>query len=306
MASELIGTIHQYINRCKDTIVEWCKDAAKTVCLPLTGGTINGNVTIKGETTVNDKLHAQGGIFRETTNGRQFQLFHPGIEDTETSLEAKANTGTNILNVDVGWNYANFDGALIGFRSADYPEAAGLLNLYTRTAEHTYALSLNNTGRITWSGPVPEVTDNSSHLATTAWVNNYMNQMANGTLGSTATGNARYIKFPNGKLICSGLLWNVYSGTRISFPVPFVGMEPHVVISRHWGGNNTNPEAGATWAVGSAPLQVYDTSTTVSSSNKTYTGFRVGVYTHNSTDMTQYINKQQTIYGMWIAFGEWK
>ena len=86
MASELIGTIHQYINRCKDTIVEWCKDAAKTVCLPLTGGTINGNVTIKGETTVNDKLHAQGGIFRETTNGRQFQLFHPGIEDTETSL----------------------------------------------------------------------------------------------------------------------------------------------------------------------------------------------------------------------------
>ena len=165
----ILSSVEQFLNNCKETITGWFSTWANTNIkgkyLPLTGGTLTGEVT------VNDKLNAENGIFRTTPNGRIFQIEH-GLEDTEEAIEAKEAAGTDVLNIDIGWNYANKDGALIGLRSEDAVDGPGMLNLYTRTSEKSYTLSLTNDGRIVWDGPVPENTENSGHLATTLWVNN--------------------------------------------------------------------------------------------------------------------------------------
>lgn len=165
----ILSSVEQFLNNCKETITGWFSTWANTNIkgkyLPLTGGTLTGEVT------VNDKLNAENGIFRVTDNGRVFQI-ETGVETSDEDIDAKETTGADILNIDVGWNYAKRDGALIGFRSEDFPSNPGGLDLYTRTSERSYTLSLTNDGRIVWNGPIPESTENSGHLATTAWVNN--------------------------------------------------------------------------------------------------------------------------------------
>ena len=291
MATELIGTIHQFRNNCKDTIVSWCKDAAKTVCLPLTGGTISGNVTVngttnlKGVTTVDSTLNAKSGIFRSTNDGGIIQTLAPGEAASDT-------VNGSIVNVDIGWKYSTSYGPVISFRSSKYVNNPGRLDLHTRTPDHTYILSLLNDGKILWDGPTPANTDSTNHLATTRWVQNVL---ANMTKGYNTSNGTRYIKFPNGLMICAGYAANVTAGTIVNFPVAFKNM-PDVVATRHWGGTG-DASVGASSVVGSVPVHVYSTTTA---------SFRIGVHTNTSADATAYLGGNYTIYAMWVAVGEWK
>ena len=289
--AELVGSIHQFLNNCKETIVSWCKDAAKTVCLPLTGGTISGNVTVngttnlKGVTTVDSTLNAKSGIFRSTNDGGIIQTLAPGEAASDT-------VNGSIVNVDIGWKYSTSYGPVISFRSSKYVNNPGRLDLHTRTPDHTYILSLLNDGKILWDGPTPANTDSTNHLATTRWVQNVLANMTKSYNSSTSL---RYVKFPNGTMICAGYAGNVKAGSVITYPVAFKN-PPVVLACRHWGGNG-DASVGATSTAGSAPVQVYNTIAT---------SFRIGVHTASSADTSTYTSGTTTICAMWIAFGEWK
>ena len=134
--------------------------------------------------------------------------------------------------------------------------------------------------------------DNSNKIATTAWVNQVL---ANMTKGYNTSNGTRYIKFPNGLMICAGYAANVKAGAVVTFPVAFKTM-PDVVATRHWGGNG-DANSGASSTIGSVPVQVYNTTTS---------SFRIGVHADSAADAAAYLEGSNTIYAMWIAFGEWK
>ena len=309
--ADLVGSIHQFLNNCKDTIVSWCKDAAKTVCLPLSGGSMNSgaNITTTGTVTsgkiVIDKSYIDNGVAILKDSNPRIKMINTNIASGVIPESDVGSTVAFQTGDDVSISHIQFAANKISnntdVRTMVYMCTHDFFNpdSYTSIAMYHDATS----GFYTYS-PHPmkfdastnkfvlNPADNSNKIATTGWVNQ---ALANMTKGYNTSNGTRYIKFPNGLMICAGYAANVTAGSVVNFPAAFKNM-PDVVIVRHWGGTGDST-VGASSTVGSAPVQVYNT--TVSS-------FRVGVHTATATDSTAYINGSYTIYAMWIAVGEWK
>lgn len=99
--------------------------------LPVTGGTINGDLTVTGT------MSSGGSIMFMGANNR-----NAGIDLN--------NNGTNF---DIGWNWANKDGAGFYLRSTDFSgTAGGGFGAYARNATKSYDLFGNPNGSLTWNG----------------------------------------------------------------------------------------------------------------------------------------------------------
>lgn len=293
--AELVGSIHQFLNNCKDTIVSWCKDAAKTVCLPLTGGSINGTVknTLSSD-IVQPEQKVEFTQFEGNMGSNDFWRIAVGISPYENP---GADSGYSYISLDISDD--NNEQLLVrrytGTNTWLETNIKKILTLLDANGNSIFPGSITATAVLTTGDSTSKtqaLTDNSTKIATTAWVNQVL---ANMTKGYNTSNGTRYIKFPNGLMICAGYAANVTAGSVVNFPAAFKNM-PDVVIVRHWGGTGDST-VGASSTVGSAPVQVYNT--TVSS-------FRVGVHTATAADSTAYINGSYTIYAMWIAVGEWK
>jgi len=287
--ADLVGSIHQFLNNCKDTIVSWCKDAAKTVCLPLTGGTVNGNVSTKKLTATS--VNSSGDVY-----SKHISIDNPSttgaivIINTTTSYNDIYATSENNDDEDKRIGFIRFNPNRDGYKEIEMVVPQMINNSLKYSTIRT---GMNSSGEFYTKAMTPtSVTDNTNNIATTYWVNQ---ALANMTKGYNTSNGTRYIKFPNGLMICAGYAANVTAGSVVNFPAAFKNM-PDVVIVRHWGGTGDST-VGASSTVGSAPVQVYNT--TVSS-------FRVGVHTATAADSSAYINGSYTIYAMWIAVGEWK
>ena len=105
--TELVGSIHQFLNNCKDTIVSWCKDAAKTVCLPLSGGSMNSGANITTTGTV--------------TSGKVVVDTNTNIDNGALNLRAAANSD-NIVTTDAGINLRFRDDVIAGSGGSAPPQ----------------------------------------------------------------------------------------------------------------------------------------------------------------------------------------
>ncbi len=135
-------------------------DTAKLVGKP--DGTLTW--TGKNVAVAGDYLPTSGGMLTG-----QISWMNP--TDNEFFFGPNVTDDPNMLNVDIGWNYANRDGAGIGLRSVNHSSQPGCFNIYCRDETNTYTLvGTPSTGQLTWSGPTPAVADNSTKIATTAYV----------------------------------------------------------------------------------------------------------------------------------------
>lgn len=91
--------------------------------LPLSGGTVSGDVTINGNITVKD-IFASGNL--------------------------NANTSRDFM--DMGYPYGYATGALLAIRRYDHPGNPGGFELFARTSDATTSLCGCTDGTLTWGG----------------------------------------------------------------------------------------------------------------------------------------------------------
>ena len=330
----LNGSILQLINSCKTTIEGWINTIAAKY-LPLSGGTVNGDVNINATTTtnilhVNEPPNVSGAItISRTGNTSGVPNGGPYIDFKILDITKGEWPATGVTKHSDLFFYSNDNsigenryGAIESYIS---PTRIGMsMNCYTNevsTQNDNIGIMWNKDNGFWTYAPHPKkldtstntfvlnTADSSNKIATTYWIRQALPNLVGGTFNIGASSEAgtggtiyqKYIKFPNGYLICHGTLWGIQPGDWITFLVPFI-QEPSIVATRHYGSNN-GADAGFSYQdTESAPLHVYNTSNyTTSGSTRNYTGFRIGVYESKLNWGTD--NK---VYGMWIAIGRWK
>ena len=118
--------------------------------LPLSGGTMTGNITL-----------ADGGNPLSTAGGTMTgKIIYNGINSEEFSLGLSSTT-----NVDFGWNYGNKDGAIIGLRS-NSDTNSGEFELSARNKSLSKSLIGKPDGTLTWAGK-NVLTDNVENVSIT-------------------------------------------------------------------------------------------------------------------------------------------
>lgn len=322
MASELIGTIHQYINRCKDTIVEWCKDAAKTVCLPLTGGTINGDINITGK--INNKsanvMHPEEKVEYTQLEGNMgandFWRLAVGVSYPGTS---ENDSGSSYLSIDISDD--NNEQLLVrrytGTNTWLETNIKKTLTLLDPTGNSIFPGSITATSVLTTGDSTSKtqaVTDNSTKIATTAWVNNFLNAVSSESVkwqkaevtASAATStkpqgavNQTCVRLREGLQICFGLVSNAKPNYLVTFAKPFINGEYAVTATLHYGGNESGDGLVGHRAHEDSSVHVYQT---------TATSFRLGRDMFYA-DYNSWINQGVDIglgWVEWIAVGWWK
>lgn len=107
--------------------------------LPLSGGTVTGDLTVTGtlDGTASGNLPLSGGTMtgsiQYVDNGKVFAIGH-----------------TEAGNVDLGWSWDNREGAGIGLRSVDHT-SPGEFTLFARDANNDCSLKGKPDGSLTWN-----------------------------------------------------------------------------------------------------------------------------------------------------------
>ena len=329
--ADLVGSIHQFLNNCKDTIVSWCKDAAKTVCLPLSGGSMNSGANITttgtvnvGKITVDTDNVIDGGILT-------LKSATPYIQINDTRLTSGTVPSSN---TDTGVYFRDKDGKNIGLI---YSTASRISNnTDVRTMTHMCTHDFFNPGSHGVIGVYHDATngfwtysphpmkldtntnkfvinpaDNSNRIATTGWVNEFLKQVNRDatkwvttevTTGTTdkpqGTVNQTCIRLKEGIQICFGIVSYAKPNYLVTFTKPFIDGCYAVTATLHYGGSSSGSGLIANKAHEDSSVHVYDTRNT---------SFRLGRDMYTAT-YNQYLN-QGTEMGLgwveWIAIGFW-
>lgn len=315
MASELIGTIHQYINRCKDTIVEWCKDAAKTVCLPLTGGNVTGTINTT-KLTVNTESSIDNGTLILKKQG-------DNSSDIILRLAETVQPRTNNVPSDQKWagiyarSVSGYDvGKFFTRVSPDKTtESVVCVHSYDNSSHYHLSINYSPTEGVYTQAPTPSsATDNSTKIATTAWVNNFLSSVSSESVkwqktevtASAATStkpqgmvNQTCVRLREGLQICFGIVANAKPNYLVTFAKPFINAEYAVTATLHYGGSESGTGLIGSRAHEDSSVHVYQTNAT---------SFRLGRDMFYA-DYNSWINQGVDIglgWVEWIAIGWWK
>ncbi len=135
-------------------------------------GANNGTNTPKlvgkpdGTLTWAGKNIAVAGDYLPTSGGMLTgQIGWMSPADNEFFIGPNVTDDPNMMNVDIGWNYANHDGAGIGLRSVSHTSNPGVFNIYARDEINTATLAGYPNGQLVWSGDIVL----TPHIMTTDW-----------------------------------------------------------------------------------------------------------------------------------------
>ena len=174
--------------------------------LPLSGGTVSGDLTVTGNiagSLVGNVTGLASGNLPLAGGTMTGAIKYAGTNSEEFSLGLSSAT-----NVDFGWTYGNKDGAIIGLRS-NSDTNSGEFELSARNKSLSKSLIGKPDGTLTWGGKKVERVNASG---------------------------SNYIRYESGLQICWGESPSVKtSGVVLTFPVPF-SAPPKAAVS---GGSGT-------------------------------------------------------------------
>lgn len=221
------GELIQKIYTADRAIATECKSYTDTNCLPLTGGTITGNLTVSGTITGDVTGNVTGNADSATNdaNGNPIAstylplaggtmtgaIHYVGANNRVFGVVAVANS----TNCDIGWDWQNADGAILGLRSADQAGSdSGAFYLYARNGNGSCGLTGRANGSLTWNSKEVEQVNSKD---------------------------SSYIRYESGLQICWGTYISTLSSgwTTITFPVAFKsGTTPAANINSSSGNSN--------------------------------------------------------------------
>ena len=322
MADTLTGSFSQFINKCKDRIVDWCKDASKTVCLPLTGGSMSSgaNITTTGTVTsgkvvVDTNTSIDDGVL--SLKGENRKAF---IYEINNTIESGANATYPSTDYDAGglWirDKNNNNLGLFNYRlNSTSSQVWMCVHNYLNANSHALIGIIHNKDKGFYTecvSPNSNVTT-TNQIATTGWVNSLFTSVKTDatkwvktevTAGNATTNNPKgvvnqtCVRLKEGIQICWGLVSNAKPNYLVTFSKPFISATYSVTATLHYGGSGSGSGLIDSRAHEDSSVHVYDTTTS---------SFRLGrdMYV---TDYNNYINNGTEIglgWVEWIAIGWW-
>ena len=230
-----------------ESIKSKIKDWSKEVCLPLSGGTMKGNINASGYNITATKFigNLQGKADSATKanqdkNGKDITGYLYKTEDLTLNSNAEILTVGNISEILNSFctKFKNIQG------TASYGENSptSIKSLNDNKAPKTSPAFSG-----TPTSPTPATSDNSTKIATTEFVRNLINQFKNdGTLGGIVGGSLTqngWVKFSNGLILQWGFRSDTgYGGRAVTFPIAFTKQcfNGHVTTKRGVDSANGN------------------------------------------------------------------